>query len=293
MPTLPVTPLDRYLRRRRAWEAGLWALGLLMANIATTMTAWMEVQRSGMRHAWWEPLVWESSSHLMLLVLVAPLVAFERRFRFAPGNLRHVLPWHLLGVISFSLLHVLGMVALRHLGYALAGSTYSFGNWPRQLVYEFLKDWKTYVIFLLIIHFYRLLLLRLQGEARLLDAPDTGAPVEPIDRPERFLVRKLGSEFLIAARDIEWLEAAENYVNLHVRGHVYPLRSTMSVIQERLDPQRFMRVHRSHIVNVDFLDRIEPLETGDARLVLKDGSRVPCSRRYRGTLGTRLGLKPS
>jgi DNA-binding LytR/AlgR family response regulator len=128
------------------------------------------------------------------------------------------------------------------------------------------------------------LLLRLQGEARLLTAPDAGAPVEAIERPERFLVRKLGSEFLVPARDIEWLEAAENYVNLHVRGRVYPLRSTMAAIQERLDPQRFVRVHRSHIVNLDFLEQIEPLDTGDARLLLRDGSRIPCSRRYRPAL---------
>jgi len=119
---------------------------------------------------------------------------------------------------------------------------------------------------------------------RLLTAPDTGAPVEAIERPERFLVRKLGAEFLVPARDIEWLEAAENYVNLHVRGRVYPLRSTMTAIQERLDPQRFVRVHRSHIVNLDFLEQIEPLDTGDARLLLKDGSRIPCSRRYRPAL---------
>ena len=65
------------------------------------------------------------------------------------------------------------------------------------------------------------------------------------------------------------------------------MRSTMSAIQERLDPQRFVRVHRSHIVNLDFLDQIEPLDTGDARLVLKDGSKVPCSRRHRAALGTR------
>ncbi|MEJ0100369.1 MAG: hypothetical protein WDO12_11810 [Pseudomonadota bacterium] len=82
---------------------------------------------------------------------------------------------------------------LRHLAYAVAGATYDYGNWPRQLGYEFLKDWKTYVVFLLVIHFYRLLLLRLQGEARLLAAPDAGAPVEAIERPERFLVRKLGA----------------------------------------------------------------------------------------------------
>lgn len=124
-------------------------------------------------------------------------------------------------------------------------------------------------------------MLRLQGEARLLTAPDAGLPVEVVERPERFLVRKVGAEFLVAARDIDWLEASENYVNLHVRGHVYPLRSTMTAIQRRLDPERFVRVHRSYIVNLEFLVQIEPIETGDARLLLKDGTRIPCSRCYR------------
>jgi LytTr DNA-binding domain len=286
--TAPTSLLDRYLRRRHRWEAAMWTVALLANAITNSLTAWMEVQRdSSMHHEWREPVLWEFSSTIMLGLLVAPLVAFERRFPFTLQALRRVLPWHVLGVVVFSLVHVLGMVAMRDAGYSLAGSSYDFGSWPRQLVYEFLKDWKTYVIFLMIIRFYRLLLLRLQGEARLFTAPDTGVPVEAIERPERFLVRKLGSEFLVAARDIEWLEAAENYVNLHVRGRVYPLRSTMSAVQERLDPQRFVRVHRSHIVNLDFLDQIEPLDTGDARLILKDGSRVPCSRRYRGMLGTR------
>jgi len=263
----------------------MWVVGLLSTAAANSVVAWMEVERgSSMHHAWWEPVTWEFSSVLALLVLLPPLIAFEHRFPIRWDSWRRVLPWHLLGVVVFSVAHVLLMVGQRQLVYTAAGMTYDFGNWPRQLVYEFLKDWKTYVIFLLIIHFYRLLLLRLQGEARLLAAPDTGAPVEAIERPERFLVRKLGAEFLVPAREIEWLEAAENYVNLHVRGRVYPLRSTMTAIQERLDPQRFVRVHRSHIVNLDFLEQIEPLDTGDARLLLKDGSRIPCSRRYRPSL---------
>src|SRR5690606_25157041 len=165
------------------------------------------------------------------------------------------------------------------------GEVYRFGPWPTGLLYEYLKDVRTYAVVLGLIYLYRLLLLRLQGEARLLSVPDAGPPVEAIERPERFLVRKLGSEFLVAARDIEWLEAAENYVNLHVRGHVYPLRS-MTAIQERLDPSRFVRVHRSYIVNLDFLAQIEPLDTGDARLLMNDGTRIPCSRRYRSALRT-------
>lgn len=265
----------------------MWVVVLSLSAAAGSVTAWMEIQRGHSHHALWEPVTWEYSSVVMLLLLVWPLAQFESRFPIRFDTWRRVLPWHVLGAVVFSLVHVVGMVGLRHLVYWIAGSEYDFGYWPRELVYEFMKDWRTYVTFLVIIQFNRLLLLRLQGEARLLTAPDAGAPVEAVERPERFLVRKLGSEFLVPARDIEWLEASENYVNLHVRGRVYPLRSTMAAIQERLDPQRFVRVHRSHIVNLDYLDQIEPLETGDARLVLKDGSRVPCSRRYRGGLGTR------
>ncbi len=131
---------------------------------------------------------------------------------------------------------------------------------------------------------YGFVLLRLRGEASLLCAPDEGAPVEPVERPDRFLVRKLGKEFLIAADDIEWLEAEGNYVNLHVNGRLYPLRSTMTALEPRLDPAHFLRVHRSYIVNLKHLLEIEPLESGDARLKLRDGTVVPCSRRYRAAL---------
>jgi len=108
--------------------------------------------------------------------------------------------------------------------------------------------------------------------------------VEPVERPERFLLRKLGKEFLVAANDIEWLQASANYVNLHVRGRDYPLRTTMAALEPRLDPGRFVRVHRSYMVNLDCLQEIEPLESGDARLRMRDGQFIPCSRRYRPAL---------
>ena len=177
------------------------------------------------------------------------------------------------------------MVALRKLTYTWHGGHYDFGDWPRELSYEYLKDWRTYASILLIVAAYRLLLLRLQGEARLLDAPDDGIePAEPIERPDRFLVRKLGKEFLVAANDIEFLQASGNYVNLHVRGRDYPLRTTMAAIEPRLDPARFVRVHRSWMVNLDCIAEIEPLDTGDARVLLRDGSTIPCSRTYRASL---------
>lgn len=280
--------LERYLRHRRAWEVTFWLLWGLLNGIANSVVAIMDIERRSLAFAWWEPVTWEFSSTVMLLALVPAVLAFERRFPLQQSTWRRVVPWHVIATVVYSVAHVLGMVALRHLIYEIAGSRYSFGDWPTELAYEYLKDVRTYAFVLGLVYLYRLLVLRLRGEARLLVAPDAGPPVEAVDRPTRFLVRKLRAEFLVPASDIEWLEAAENYVNLHVRGHVYPLRSTMTAIEERLDPLRFVRVHRSYIVNLDFLERIEPLDTGDARLLLKDGNRIPCSRRYRQRLREEL-----
>lgn len=284
MPQNQRALLDRYLRQRHAWEIAAWIVIPLLAAGANSIVTLMDFERRRLQVAWWEPVTWELSSGIVMIALLPALLAFERRCPIRLDTWRRALPWHWVASLVYSLAHVLGMVGLRHIAYAAAGSEYDFGEWPRELFYEYLKDARTYAGILIVVYFYRMLLLRLQGEARLLAAPDTGPPVDSVERPERFLVRKVGTEFLIAARDIEWLEAAENYVNLHVRGRAYPLRSTMNAIQERLDPRRFVRVHRSHIVNLDFLAQIEPLDGGDARLVLKDGTRVPCSRRYRQAL---------
>src|SRR3546814_5669972 len=103
------------------------------------------------------------------------------------------------------------------------------------------------------------------------------------------LVRKLGRQFLFVASDIEWLKAAGNYVNLRVRGRDYPLRSTIAGIAAQLAPDRFVRIHRSYIVNLDTVASIEPLDSGDARVHLHDGTALPCSRRHRDALRARLG----
>lgn len=190
-----------------------------------------------------------------------------------------------------SLVHVVGMVGLRMLAYRVQGASYDFGSWPVGLGYEYLKDVRSYVSILATIELYRLVLRRMQGEASLLDAPDEGPPVEPVERPERFLVRKLGREFLVAANDIAWLQASGNYVNLRVRQRDYPLRSTIAGIEAKLDARRFMRVHRSYIVNLDRVTSIEPLESGEARLHLVDGTTLPCSRRYRVDLRIRIGAE--
>lgn len=284
MPDKSREVLERYLPWRRFFEVGFWVVSYLFGAALDSVVVLLDVQRVNLPFAAWEPVVWEWSSHLVLLALVPAVIAFERRVPLQFGVMRRHLPWHFLAAVVFSVVHVLAMVALRKLAYGSMGASYDFGPWPRELFYEFLKDSRSYAGILFTVYLYRLLLLRLQGEARLLDEPDEGPAVEPVERPERFLVRKLGKEFLVAANDIEWLQASANYVNLHVRGRDYPLRITMAALEPRLDPARFIRVHRSYMVNLDCLSEIEPLESGDARLVMRDGNRIPCSRRYRAAL---------
>jgi DNA-binding LytR/AlgR family response regulator len=182
-----------------------------------------------------------------------------------------------------------GWASLRKLAYASQGMSYDFGPLPVEFAYEYLKDVRAYAGMVAMIEAYRWLLCRMQGEARLLGASDEGEPVEPWERPERILVHKLGREFLVAASDIGWAQAAGNYVDLRVRGRDYPLRSTMAGLESRLDPGRFARIHRGCIVNLDHVDSIKPLDAGDASAHLENGITLPCSRRYRESLRERIG----
>ena len=280
---------QRYQPWRRSVEIGFWIVSYLVSAIGNSLTANMDVRRLDLGFATWQPPVWEASSALTALALVPAMVWFTRRWPLHLDNWKRMLPLHLLGSIAWSALHVAGMVAIRKAVYASQGLHYDFSPWLWEFGYEYLKDVRSYARAVLTIEGYRFVMRRLQGEASLLSAPDEGPPVEPLDRPERFLVRKLGREFLVAANDIEWLQASGNYVNLRVRGHDYPLRSTIAGIEAKLDPERFVRIQRSYIANLDHVASIEPLDTGDARVHMKDGSRLPCSRTYRGGLRQRSG----
>jgi hypothetical protein len=280
---------QRYQPYRRSVEIGFWVFSYLASAIGNSLTVNMDVRRLDLDFAAWQPPVWEASSALTALALVPAVVWFTRRWPLHLDNWRRMLPVHLLGSLAWSVLHVAGMVAIRKAVYAGQGLHYDFGPWGWEFAYEYLKDVRSYAGVVLTIEGYRFVMRRLQGEASLLSAPDEGPPVGSLERPERFLVRKLGREFLVAANDIEWLQAAGNYVNLRVRGHDYPLRSTVGGIADKLDPGRFVRIHRSYIANLDQVASIEPLETGDARVHMRDGSNLPCSRTYRGGLRQRFG----
>lgn len=289
MSQAPIDWLARYRPWQRQAETGFWVAVLGVQLLFNSVVTWVDLRRFDPSFPYWPPLVWELSSALVVGALIPGLVAFERRFPLRWDTLRRSVPLHVLGSVAFCVIHVLGMVLLRKAAYAALGESYEVRSWATTFGYEYLKDVRSYLLILAALWSYRFVLLRLQGEARVLDAPEPAPQAQPAApsaaRPERFLVRKLRKEFLIAAGDIEWLQAQGNYVGLHVNGHDYLLRSTLADFLEQLDPARFARVHRSYAVNLDRVAEIEPLDAGDARLKMKDGTQVPCSRRYREALG--------
>jgi hypothetical protein len=287
MQTAAQPALTHYLRFRHGYEAAalvLYAFITGLVNIAANNT---ELRHLHITYLPWEPYVWEYSSALVVLAALPVIVIFDRRLPISWGTWRLNIARHLIGTILFSVYKVGATILLRKVAYAAIGGHFDPSLVPSGFGYDYLPNARTYLGVLVLIYCYRFILSQLQGEAHVFTNPDVGPPVDSLERPQRFLVRKLGKEFLIAADEIEWLRAQGNYVNLQVRGRAYPLRITMAAIEALLDPSKFVRVHRSYIVNLDYLLEIEPLDTGDARLKLRDGTLVGCSRTYRDALRER------
>jgi two-component system, LytTR family, response regulator len=106
---------------------------------------------------------------------------------------------------------------------------------------------------------------------------------------DRLVVKSGGTTRFIRVVDIDWIEAAGVYVNLHVRDKELLYRAALNDLAARLDPMRFVRVHRSAIVNIDSIVQLEPISHGEFEVVLKNGSRSRVSRTYRAQLEKRLG----
>lgn len=114
--------------------------------------------------------------------------------------------------------------------------------------------------------------------------------MQPADRPwDRLVVKSGGTTRFIRVNDIDWIEAAGVYVNLHVGGKELLYRAALNDLAEKLDSRRFVRVHRSAMVNIESILQLEPISHGEFDAVLKNGSRTRVSRNYRAQLEKRLG----
>ncbi len=109
-------------------------------------------------------------------------------------------------------------------------------------------------------------------------------------RADRLIVKSGGRILFLKATDVDWIEAADNYVNLHVGKEAYMLRETMTALEARLTPDQFVRISRSAIVNIEQIRELKPLFHGDYAVILRNDTQLTLSRSHRAKL-QQLGLE--
>lgn len=106
-------------------------------------------------------------------------------------------------------------------------------------------------------------------------------PAEPRRYLKRLVVQKGGREIILPVERIMWAAADRNYVHLHAGAETYTIRGTLESLAEQLDPEQFVRINRSEVVNLDGVKEMQPWFHGERRIVLKDGRELTWTRRFR------------
>jgi hypothetical protein len=275
---------------RRTWLVWIgWIAFVFTQAIVNAESGISEAARRGRLLPRWEPWTWELTSAISLLALTPAVVLLCRLLPIErPRMLRNGL-LHLLLTVPFSILHVVAMVGLRELVYASVGGRYDFGDWTRELFYEYRKDFVTY---LLMVAGVQLLMRWQKAQAEVAlsgaraSAPEASNPAPAATTPperyiSRLLVQSNFREQFVAVERITWIEADGNYVKLHTEQGTLRPRMTLAALESQLDPSLFARIHRSHIVNLARVKEIQPWFHGDFRMVLQSGETLPLSRRFR------------
>ncbi|HYT90335.1 MAG TPA: LytTR family DNA-binding domain-containing protein [Gemmataceae bacterium] len=106
---------------------------------------------------------------------------------------------------------------------------------------------------------------------------------------DRVVIKSTSRVFFLRVEEIDWIEAAGNYLKLHAGNEAHLLRETMGNLEGRLDPDKFLRIHRSTIVNIERIQELQPWFHGDYVVLLRDGTKLTLSRSYRQKLQDHFG----
>ena len=263
----------------------LFCYFFINATILATSVV-LEAQRNHMStFKLWEPFVWEYTSALSTLVLFPLIVLWFKKCPFQWDSIKRYCLFLLLAALVFSFAHTGIMVVLRKVIYISQSMNYDFGDLSFEFVYEIRKDIWSFIFFIAGIYAYGFIVSQLQGEA---NPVAVGEDDSVHKKFERLIVRKLGKEFIIKVEDIEWLESAGNYVNLHIKDRIYPIRATLGQLVSRIESKGFCRIHRSHGIKLDLIESITPLSSGDSEVLLSTGKRLNLSRRYKDSFKATL-----
>lgn len=249
--------------------AAVAMVGLAIA-LVDTFSVVHDRAEAGRPIPFWEPLVWETTSVLVLTALSPAIMALTRRFRPLAMPWIQVAPAHLVGAVDFSIVHVTAMGVLRWAIYGAVGDFYApfapLGEFP----YEFRKD---LLVYFAIVAIYVLWLRLAPSEPT--GADDVTDAIEVRDGPRRHFV---------PLAEVAWIEAAANYVELHRGATPILHRAPLSHLEHRLRGVGFVRIHRSRLVRRAAIAEVESKPSGDYIVRLQDGRELAGSRRFRKPL---------
>ena len=252
-----------------------WLVWLAIGSVFTAVNAASVIDdhaRLGRPVEPWRPWVWEITSTAAWLLLVPFIALAAARLRPPRYRLPVALAGHAALSVALSAAHVGTMAGLRKLVYALNGLSYSMpGSALDVFVYEYRKDAATYAAIALIY-----LLIERMGRPA---APPAADRAEP-----RIEVRDGARTVWLLPSDIEWAQAAGNYVELHGAFGTLLHRETLAALEERLGQHGFRRIHRSRLVRAAAVRSVETRASGDFDVTLASGARVAGSRRFRSRL---------
>jgi hypothetical protein len=260
---------------RRIWEALAWVALVAVLWGSDLFAKYLAGQQAGGGLDMFRLVSEQVTSAIAVLVMVPFLVQWMKLLPPSFEQWPRMVIGHTIGSIFFAFGHFALMVALRIPWYALNGHSYVWREpFANNLIVEYQKDIKIYIGFVVLISAY-------QYYRRVRSA-------EPQPHADRLVVQSGTANSILRLEDIDYLEAARNYVAVHAGGREYIIRDTMTNLSRRLSTGPFQRTHRSFIVNIDKIAEIRTSDSGQ-RIILTSGAEVPLSRSYRGEFTRKVG----
>ena len=226
--------------------------------------------------------------------LLTPLVIrLAARFPFAKGRFLQAFLVHIPAAAGLSLLQ-LGLYSVVATILSGSGINRAIGLYRELVLEEFHQSVLVYALIIAIYSAHQFLFKAARTK------PPVSADIESIENkaaqqtaaPSEYLsrvsIKVNGRIVLLNIEDVEWIASEDNYVSLHSKGKTYLLRETMDRMEEKLDPSSFVRLRRSTIVRIDQIQELHPASKGEFEILLKDGTRLSSTRRYRKNLQTTL-----
>lgn len=252
---------------RRLGEAAFFVALVGVLWTADTLTKFSQLRFLGYTPDSFRLITEQATSAVVVLLLVPCVAWWLTRFPLQRDRLVAATAGHVLGSMLFAAAHYFLMVGLRYIVFMIADERYVFSEfWFRNLVIEYQKDIKIYVVTVGIIAAYRYV---------------RAARARATVTTDRLVVQTGKGETIIRRDDIEHLEAARNYVTVSTGERDYLVRNTLAKLEEQLAPGQIVRTHRSYLVNIDKIEEIRTTDSGGYEIHLESGKTVPLSRGYR------------